>query len=122
MIKVFITGLCGFVGSSLALALMEQDATISVTGVDNFIRPGSEANRLRLKRRGVQVVHGDVRLPSDWESFPAAADWVIDAAANPSVLAGVDGRSTSRQVVEHNLLGTVNALEHCKTTRAGLIL
>jgi CDP-paratose 2-epimerase len=51
-----------------------------------------------------------------------AVDWVIDAAANPSVLAGVDGRSSSLQVVEHNLLGTVNLLEHCKRVRAGFVL
>jgi CDP-paratose 2-epimerase len=47
---------------------------------------------------------------------------VIDAAANPSVLAGVDGLSSSRQVVEHNLGGTMNLLEYCKRSRAGLIL
>jgi CDP-paratose 2-epimerase len=47
---------------------------------------------------------------------------VIDAAANPSVLAGVDGLSSSRQLVEHNLGGTVNLLEYCKRHRAGLIL
>jgi len=47
---------------------------------------------------------------------------VIDAAANPSVLAGVDGRTSSRQLVEHNLGGTVNLLEFCKTHRAGFVL
>jgi CDP-paratose 2-epimerase len=47
---------------------------------------------------------------------------VIDAAANPSVLAGLDGRTSSRQLVEHNLAGTVNLLEYCKQHRAGLIL
>jgi CDP-paratose 2-epimerase len=119
--RVFITGICGFVGSSLALALMDHRPDVSVIGVDNFIRPGSEANRLRLKRVGIQVLHADVRLPSDFESLPPS-DWVIDAAANPSVLAGVDGRSSSRQVVEHNLMGTVNVLEYCKAAKAGLIL
>lgn len=52
----------------------------------------------------------------------AACDWVIDAAANPSVLAGVDGRSSARQLSEHNLGGTLNLLEYCKNHKAGLIL
>jgi CDP-paratose 2-epimerase len=47
---------------------------------------------------------------------------VIDAAANPSVLAGIDGRTSSRQLVEHNLLGTLNVLEFCKQRGAGLVL
>ena len=47
---------------------------------------------------------------------------MIDAAANPSVLAGVDGKTSTRQLLEHNLWGTVNLLEYCKTHRAGLIL
>jgi CDP-paratose 2-epimerase len=38
------------------------------------------------------------------------------------VMGGVDGKSSSRQMVEHNLLGTVNMLEYCKRHRAGLIL
>jgi CDP-paratose 2-epimerase len=38
------------------------------------------------------------------------------------VLAGVDGRTSSRQLVEHNLTGTVNMLEFCKAHRAGFIL
>ena len=47
---------------------------------------------------------------------------MIDAAANPSVLAGVDGRSSSRQLIEHNLHGTLNLLEYCKQHKAGFIL
>ena len=47
---------------------------------------------------------------------------MIDAAANPSVLAGIDGQTSSRQLLEHNLLGTINLLEYCKRTHAGFIL
>jgi CDP-paratose 2-epimerase len=119
--RALIAGACGFVGSSVAAALRELDEGISITGIDNFIRPGSETNRLRLIRMGVRVLHGDVRQASDFESLPDV-DWVVDAAANPNVLAGVDGRSSSRQLVEHNLLGTVNLLEYCKQRNAGLIL
>jgi CDP-paratose 2-epimerase len=38
------------------------------------------------------------------------------------VLAGIDGQTSSRQLIEHNLLGTINILEYCKRCGAGLIL
>ena len=119
--RILISGICGFVGSTLARAFAERGAGHTVCGCDNFIRPGSEANREALRRLGVRLFHGDLRAASDLETLPAA-DWVIDAAANPSVLAGVDGRTSSRQLVEHNLGGTVNLLEYCKAHRAGFIL
>jgi len=89
--------------------------------VDNFIRPGSELNRRDLAKLGVKILHADVRSATDFETFPAV-DYVIDAAANPSVLAGVDGKTSSRQLLEHNIWGTVNILEYCKAHRAGLVL
>ena len=119
--KILITGACGFVGSSLAGCLRSALAGCEIVGVDNFIRPGSELNRRALQERGITIRHADLRVASDFQTLPAA-DFVIDAAANPSVLAGVDGRSNSRQLVEHNLFGTVNLLEYCKAHRAGLIL
>ena len=119
--RILISGVCGFVGSTLARALVESGAGHALVGFDNFIRPGSESNRDTLKKIGVKLFHGDLRSPSDLETLPAV-DWVIDAAANPSVLAGVDGKTSSRQLIEHNLGGTVNMLEFCKTHRAGFIL
>ncbi len=119
--RIFITGICGFAGSTLARALLESAENLQIAGVDNFIRPGSELNRRELAKLGVKVFHADVRDAADFETLPAA-DWVIDAAANPSVLAGVDGRTSSRQLLEHNLWGTVNVLEYCQARRAGLIL
>lgn len=119
--RIAITGVCGFVGSELALQLAARLPGAQITGIDNFSRAGSETNRPRLQAAGIVVAHGDVRSASDLESL-GAADWVIDAAANPSVLAGVDGRVSSRQVVEHNLIGTLNTLEYCKARGAGLVL
>ncbi|HEX7469747.1 MAG TPA: NAD-dependent epimerase/dehydratase family protein [Verrucomicrobiae bacterium] len=119
--NLLVTGICGFAGSALTRSLLESSENLRVFGVDNFIRPGSELNRRELARLGVKLFHADLRSATDLETLPKV-DWVIDAAANPSVLAGVDGKTSSRQLLEHNLWGTVNVLEYCKTHRAGLIL
>jgi len=119
--KMLITGVCGFAGSTLAKSLLERMEGLSICGIDNLMRPGSETNRTALKQLGVSVFHGDVRNVSDLEAVERV-DWVIDAAANPSVLAGVNGSGTSRQLLEHNLVSTVNILEYCKSHRAGFIL
>ena len=119
--RILVTGACGFVGSSLLRGWAESEQGHRLFGVDSFIRPGSESNRQTLRRFGVQLSHADLRCASDFESLPSV-DVVVDAAANPSVLAGVDGRISSRQLVEHNLLGTVNTLEYCRRVGATLIL
>ena len=119
--KILITGICGFAGTAVAEALLERREGISISGIDNLHRPGSEINRVRLRKRGVKFIQGDIRQASDFEVLPAA-DWVIDAAANPSVLAGLPGNVSSRQLFEHNLASMVNVLEYCKAHRAGLLL
>ena len=117
--RILITGICGFVGSTLARSLLA--AGHQVTGFDSFIRPGSETNCEPLERLGARIIPADLRFARDMDALPAA-DFVIDAAANPSVLAGVDGKTSSRELVDHNLLGTVNILEYCKAHKAGFIL
>jgi CDP-paratose 2-epimerase len=119
--KNLISGVCGFAGSHLARYLMEAHEGISIVGIDNLARSGSETNRISLKRFGVQLFHGGIRMASDLETLPIT-DWVIDAAAQPSVLAGRDGKTSTRQLLEHNLIGTINLLEYCRASRAGLIL
>jgi CDP-paratose 2-epimerase len=119
--KVVLTGVCGFAGSTIAAGLLEAREGLEIIGVDNLSRPGSELNRLIVQKMGVRLHHLDVRSASDI-GFLKAADWVIDAAANPSVLAGVSEGATSRQVIEHNLIGTLNLLEYCKAHGSGFTL
>jgi CDP-paratose 2-epimerase len=117
--RILITGICGFVGSTVAKALVAGGH--QVTGFDNFIRPGSETNRGPLEKLGIKVLTTDLRDAAAMAALPAS-DFVVDAAANPSVLAGIDGKTSSRELVDHNLTGTINVLEYCKAHRAGFIL
>jgi len=119
--RILITGACGFVGSTVALALREGWPAWEIVGLDNFVRPGSEINRARLKQHGIKLFHADIRNPSDLETL-ARCDWILDAAANPSVLAGVDGKTSTRQLLEHNLFGTVNLLELARTWNSGFLM
>ncbi len=119
--KIVITGISGFVGSHLAAAFKKRLESVEIAGIDNLLRQGSETNRVKLARMGVKFTHGDLRCRSDLDSLESC-DWIIDAAANPSVLAGLDGRSSARQLGEHNLSGTLNILEYCRERKAGLIL
>lgn len=119
--KVLLTGACGFVGSALAEAIAAAGLGWEVTGFDNLGRPGSELNRRRLAQLGVKLRHGDLRCQSDVDALPPV-DWIVDCAANPSVLAGADGQTSSRQLMEHNLVGTLHMLEKCKRDKAGFVL
>ncbi len=119
--RILVSGVCGFVGSALARGLCENVADREIIGLDNFSRAGSHLNLEPLRQHGIAVRHADVRCASDLESI-GPVDWIIDAAANPSVLAGIKGATTSRQLIEHNLYGTINLLELAKRDRAGFIL
>lgn len=120
--KVLITGICGFAGSVIAQSLLQAKPALSICGIDNFMRPGSEINTAKLRSLGIRVQHGDLRNAEDLDDLPSV-DCVIDAAANPSVLAGTgNGSGGSRALLQHNLVGTINLLEFCRKYSAKLIL
>ena len=119
--KILITGICGFTGYTLARALQEFSWVSSLSGVDNLSRPGSQVHYDLLPEQGIPVDREDIRNKSYFDALDAV-DWVIDAAAQPSVLAGVDGKTDSFELVQHNLLGTIHLLEYCKRVGAGFTL
>jgi CDP-paratose 2-epimerase len=124
--KILVAGGCGFVGAAICRRMLAEREGLAITVLDSLRRAGSETNRSALASLGVSVVHGDVRIPADIEAAAAGGrfDWLIDAAAEPSVLAGTAAGAgvTTAQLVDHNLVGTCHLLEAAARWNAGLIL
>lgn len=118
MKRILITGGAGFVGSSLAIRLRSEYPEATIVCLDNLYRKGAELNRDRLANIGVLFVKADVRDPGSFDQH--VFDLVIDAAAEPSVMAGVGG-SNVKYVVDTNLVGTLNILEAVRRWNAALV-
>jgi CDP-paratose 2-epimerase len=119
--RVLITGICGFAGSTLARSLLQHREGLSLAGIDNLSRAGSETNLDPLRSLGCRIQVADLRDPRVLEEHPPA-DWLIDAAANPSVLAGLSASSSSRELMDTNLVSTLPMLEFCRRHRATFTL
>ncbi len=114
---VLVTGGAGFVGSTLALHLKRHDVARRVIALDNLRRRGSELNVPRLRTGGVEFVHGDIRCREDLDV--GETDLLLECSAEPSVLAGYD--SSPEYVLNTNLGGTLNLLEHCRRRSAAMV-
>ena len=117
--NILITGGAGFVGSSIALYLNQRYPGYSITCLENLKRRGSELNLPRLTARGIRFVHGDIRNREDLYPFEAGLTTIIEASAEPSVLAGI-GNSPD-YLVNTNLVGTINCLYLAAKVKADLI-
>ncbi len=117
--KILITGAAGFVGCKIVEYLRSSDQTVELFGIDNLSRKGSESNIDQLEKLNCTFFKGDISIQSDIEALPKV-NWVIDCAAEPSVLAGLDGGSL--KLINNNLTGTFYLLEKCKQDNAGFIM
>ncbi len=116
--RILITGGAGFVGSSLAIALKQNYPSYEIFCLDNLKRKGSELNVARLGKQGIQFIHGDIRSKEDFDSLPLV-DSIIEASAEPSVLAGLNG--SPDYLINTNLFGTVNCLNYAVKCKANFI-
>jgi CDP-paratose 2-epimerase len=112
MARILITGGAGFVGSNLATSFRSEDQETHVVVFDNLKRRGSETNLVKFKDFGIEFVHGDIRNSADLTDLSGEFDLLVEASAEPSVLAGVNG--SPAYAIQTNLVGTLNCLEFAR--------
>jgi CDP-paratose 2-epimerase len=89
-----------------------------VTALDNLRRRGSELNLSRLRKAGVDFLHGDIRNLEDLASV-GPFDVMIECSAEPSVSAGYE--TSPEYVINTNLVGSLNCLESVRRRGAAII-
>jgi UDP-glucuronate 4-epimerase len=117
--KLFVTGVAGFVGSHVAAALLERGH--SVTGVDSintYYDPAlKRARLLQLEgRKGFRFVQADI---ADAEALERAAgrepyDVIVHLAAQAGVRYAIDN---PRAYTQSNLVGHHNMLELARNSK-----
>lgn len=106
MRRVFITGVAGFIGSSLADVLLREG--ISVVGWDNFSTGQEEFITSAKQNRNFSLIRGDnLDLPALTNAL-AGCDTVFHFAANADVRFGLEHPSKDLQ---QNTIATFNLLE-----------
>ena len=103
MARYFITGIAGFIGSSIAHALVAQGH--EVCGIDNLSTGRME--NLEAIRSAVSFQLGDIRDLSAVQAGCEGADYLIHQAALASVPRSVKDPQSSH---ESNVNGTLNVL------------
>ncbi len=116
--RVLITGGAGFVGSAIGLSLAQRYPDWKITALDNLKRRGSELNLPRLKKSGIQFIHGDIRNIEDLDPVVLKPDLILECSAESSVLAGY---TSPGYMLQTNLVGTINCLELARKTHADFI-
>ena len=116
--RILVTGGAGFVGSHLALSFKRESQDTAVIALDNLKRRGSELALRRLSAGGVEFRHGDIRNPEDLADS-GSLDLLVECSAEPSVQAGVYGGE--RYLINTNLMGTINCLDHARRYDAAVI-
>jgi CDP-paratose 2-epimerase len=108
LLRILITGGCGFIGSNIAVSLI-QDGHV-VTCFDNLSRRGSEALLQRILAHNCAFAHGDIRNIEDLMRIKGEFDVMIECSAEPSVLVGTQGADAAF-MVNNNLVGSLNCYE-----------
>jgi CDP-paratose 2-epimerase len=116
--RVLITGGAGFVGANLAVQLARRHSGWELLAFDNLKRRGSELNLARLGEAGVSFVHGDVRQLDDLLAV-GELDALVECSAEPSALAGTDGRTA--YALHSNLTGAYHCLELARRDGAQVV-
>ena len=112
--KILITGGCGFVGANLALFL---NRFFKVSTLDNLSRKGSKYNLSLLKRKNIKNYKYDIYNFKKLSNLPKF-NLIIDCCAEAAVEVS---KSKIDNVINTNLIGTINILKKAKSDNSKLI-
>jgi UDP-glucose 4-epimerase len=115
MSTVLVTGIAGFIGSSIARALLSEGAR--VRGIDNF-STGSMANIEEIRSR-IDLRNVDVQDTDALRAACEGVDYIFHEAAIPSVPKSVDDPIGTNGP---NLTGTLNVLEAARNAKVKRVL
>jgi UDP-glucose 4-epimerase len=115
MSTVLVTGIAGFIGSSIARALLSEGAR--VRGIDNF-STGSMANIEEIRSR-IDLRNVDVQDTDAVRAACEGVDYIFHEAAIPSVPKSVDDPIGTNGP---NLTGTLNVLEAARNAKVKRVL
>jgi nucleoside-diphosphate-sugar epimerase len=104
-----VTGAGGFLGSHVVEHLLAKGETVRA-----LVRDAGKAEALR--RRGVEVIAGDVRSPEDLRSIVRGADVILHCAA------AVGPHFSKREIYETNLTGVRNLLDAVEQAGRGRVV
>lgn len=118
-----VTGAAGFIGSHLALRLLERgERVIALDNFDPYYDPARKrANAQRLSERGARLVEADVRDAAHVRAV--VAEHGVRRIAHLAALAGVRASvDEPARYFEVNAIGTVNVLEAARLARVELVV
>ncbi len=116
MTTYLVTGAAGFIGSSIAEALLKRGD--SVRGIDN-LSTGKSENIKPLIALGLEFIEADIRNPEECVRACEGVDVIFHEAALPSVPKSViDPVSSHRS----NIDGTLNLLMAARTAKVRRIV
>lgn len=104
--KIFITGVAGFIGSNLADRLLADGH--EVVGWDNFSTGQRRFLEGTLRHPGFRLIRGDTLDLAGLSGAMAGCNTVFHLAANADIR---DGWSHPRRDLEQNTIATSNVLE-----------
>ncbi len=115
MMKILVTGGCGFVGTNLSIYLKNQN--YKVESLDNLSRNGSRYNLKLLKNKKIKNYKIDIKNFKELKKLPKY-DLIIDCCAEASI--EISKKEVDR-VFNTNLVGTFNLLKKIKNDKSKII-
>ena len=116
--NIVITGGCGFIGSSLCFYLKKKIKNVKIVSIDNLSKSYSRFNLKKLKKIGIKNYKINISNKKLINKINFKSDIIIDCSAEPAV---ETSREKSSDVLNSNLVGTINILEKCRKDNSKII-